>query len=94
MNKVTALIMLAGVLAIAPAFGADQMPTAGGKNLCALNPQQCPDMVEHMTIQQIIKVLETEISKGTTVYSSAELRVLQRRLSNAKATLYSLEEQP
>lgn len=93
MKRVTVLIILAGILNVGPAFGVDQPPSEGGKNLCALDPMQCPDMVEHMTIQQMIKVLEAEISKGTTVYSSDELSILQRRLSNVNAALHSLEAQ-
>lgn len=93
MKRVTLLIILAGILNVVPAFGVDQPPAAGGKNLCALDPMQCPDVVEHMTIQQMIKVLEAEINKGTAVYSDNELRILNIRLSNAKATLNSLEAQ-
>ncbi|HJV36243.1 hypothetical protein [Geomonas sp.] len=93
MKKVTLLIILAGILNVVPAFGADQPPAAGGKNMCALDPMQCPDVVEHMTIQQMIRVLQAEINKGAAVYSSDELRILQNRLNNAKATLNSLEAQ-
>lgn len=61
-----------------------------GKNMCALNPQECPNVVEHMTLQQMIKILQSEIDKGSAVYSKAELSVLSQRLTNVTNALKTL----
>jgi hypothetical protein len=90
MKKSIALLMLAGVLTAVPALGADKKPADGGKNMCALFPQDCPDKVEHMTLQQMKQVLQDEIKKGSKVYSKAEMAILNQRLTNVKSLMTSL----
>jgi hypothetical protein len=55
------------------------------KNECLLVAMNCGNQVD--TIQQRIDRLQKEISRGTDVYTSDELRRLNRELDEANKTL-------
>jgi len=56
------------------------------KDECLLLAKNCP--VEDMSVQQRIDKLNTEIAKGTDVYTADELKVLKDKLEEAKKELH------
>lgn len=56
----------------------------GSKDECLLVAINCGN--NYYTLDQKIDKLQTEISKGTAVYSSDELRILGKELNNAIKT--------
>jgi hypothetical protein len=64
------------------AFDQGQQPE---KNECLLVAMNCGNQVD--TIQQRIDRIKGEISRGTDVYTSDELRTLNRELDEATRTL-------
>ena len=56
--------------------------TPTGKNLCILYQQNCPPHPGNYqeTIQEMIRNLQTEINKGTAVYTEDELKILNNKL--------------
>ena len=59
--------------------GEHQMPK---KDECLLIAKNCRDDV--LSIQQKIKALKHEISQGTNVYTTDELRTLNKKLNDAR----------
>ena len=61
--------------------GAEEQPQSG-KNLCILYGRNCPDHPGNYqeTIQETIRNLQTEINKGTAVYTEDELKILNNKL--------------
>lgn len=56
----------------------------GGRNECLLVAMNnCPNYVD--SIQQRIDRLQTEINKGTDVYTNEELKKLERELNSIKS---------
>jgi hypothetical protein len=66
--------------AVPVAMAVEQSPA--GKNLCILYKQNCPDhpATYQETIQEMIRNLQTEIDKGTAVYTEEELKILNSKL--------------
>lgn len=54
------------------------------KNDCLLVAKNCPS--PDYSLRERIKQLRDEIDRGTTVYTQEELRVLRRKLEDARAT--------
>jgi hypothetical protein len=63
---------------------------ADGKDECILVALNCPDAVD--TLQQRIDKLQSEINKGTAVYSTEELRILNDKLMDARENERDLVE--
>ena len=59
-----------------------QEPIVVQKDECLLVALNCPDAVD--TLSQKIDKLETEINKGTAVYTDAELEILKKKLNEAQ----------
>jgi hypothetical protein len=74
-------------------MGGPEGPSAEGgqqepdrtKDECLLVAVRCGDNFD--TLQQRIDRLENEISKGRAVYTPEELRILRKKLNNARKTL-------
>ena len=81
------VLMLAAFLTSAsvPAFAEDMKST---KDECLLASKGCKTEVD--SIQTKIKKLQTEISKGTKVYSADEIRKLAAKLKEATDLLDNL----
>ena len=56
-----------------------------GKDECLLVAMNCGDRAE--SIQNRIYMIQTEIKKGTSVYTTDELNILQKKLDDANAEL-------
>jgi hypothetical protein len=61
---------------------------AAQKDECLLVSKNCKDEVD--TIQQKIKKLNTEIKKGTKVYTPDELKILHNKLKEVNAQMDEL----
>ena len=86
---VAAVVMLYS----APVRSAEGMPgtqgeTTATKNECLLVAMNCKDNVD--SIQQRISKLQTEIGKGTAVYTNNELKILNRKLDEANKVFIEL----
>lgn len=82
------MLIAAFALALATpmmAFAAD----ANGKDACLLNSENCPN--RSMSIVEIIAKLKTEIGKGSTVYTSAELETLNSKLAEYQVFLERMQ---
>lgn len=77
----TAVMMSATV----PAFAADQTKTKSTKDECLLASKECATQVD--SIQQKMKRLQTEINKGTKVYTPEELKKLGEKLDETDKML-------
>jgi hypothetical protein len=85
MRRIIAMLIAAGLAVVqVPAFGATATGTAG-KDDCLLRSENCP--CQMMTLQQKIAKLNSEIAKGTRVYTSSELRKLGEKLYETELTL-------
>jgi hypothetical protein len=82
------LLAIAGCVATTPA----EIHAGPGKNLCLLAGENCPDRKD--SINEIIAKLKAEISKGTAIYTPAELRILQLKLDDYELMLYNLLYSP
>ena len=97
MRRIIAKVtMLAAILAISsvPVIAAEtgmekglEQNIQGDKNECLLVAMNCGNQVD--SIQQRIERIKGEIAKGTDVYSSDELRRLNRSLEEAEKLLES-----
>ena len=91
-----AVLMAATLFSALPVLAeeATGMGMAPGQGMqrdeCLLVSQNCHDSVD--TIQQRIERLQREISKGSSVYSSIELRQLNFQLEQSSELLRSLVE--
>lgn len=56
----------------------EDVPPVAGKNRCLLESEGCPS--RKMTIVELIAALRLELSKGETVYTPSELRILEDKL--------------
>lgn len=81
------IIMLAAFITSAsvPAFAEDMKSS---KDECLLASKGCKDEVD--SIQTKIKKLQTEINKGTKVYSADEIKKLDAKLKEANQILDNL----
>jgi hypothetical protein len=72
------VVMTAGTVSRAKAE--EQAPS--GKNLCILYKQNCPEHPANYqeSLQEMIRNLQTEINKGTAVYTEDELNILKNKL--------------
>jgi hypothetical protein len=97
MKRITlriALLAAATLISALPALAAEGMGMGsgtmnqdqrGGKNECLLMARNCDGQVD--TIQERIGRLNHEIRKGSSVYTSDELRQLKNELEDANSTL-------
>lgn len=87
----TAVSLISAVPAFATVHGSSHagMDDQCAKD-CAMLVKDCAQQTD--SIQQRISRLQTELGKGTAVYTTAELQRLQGKLKEAKATLRILEE--
>jgi peptidoglycan hydrolase CwlO-like protein len=90
MKKVLIAVLTVIVMsATSMAFAADALQT-NAKDECLLLSKGCMNEVD--SIQQKIKKINTEIKKGTKVYSAEELKKLEQKLKEVNAILKSLEK--
>ena len=85
MKRLILVLMAVGLFGAMPAFAADhagmKMDTSAGVRECALQAE---------TIQEKIKRLETEISKGDNKYNPNDLKKLEQKLKEANTILDQL----
>lgn len=67
-----------------------QEQTTGQKDECLLVARNCPDRVD--SIQERIDKLQTEINKGTAVYTPEELGILHQKLDDANRLMNNMNE--
>ena len=85
------LLNAATVLAIGNIEGIDSEPQlTTDKDECLLVSKNCPDEV--LSVNQRIDRLNAEINKGTAVYTSEELGVLQNKLDAAFKELQFMKD--
>jgi len=85
MKRAALFVMAALVMSSSmPVFAADDM----SKDECLLISKDCKGEVD--SIQEKIKKLETEINKGTTVYTTDELKALHKKLIEVNDMLDAL----
>lgn len=87
--KKIAIILAAAVLTATtvPAFA--EM-TKEEKDQCLLASKNCQNSVD--SLQQRIKKLNTELKKGTKVYTAEELKTLEQKVKDADDFLKSLQK--
>lgn len=89
MKKAAVMVLAAFMMSAAvPAFAADM--TKEEKDQCLLASKGCKGEVD--SIQKKIKKLQTEIRKGTKVYSADEIKKLKDKLNEADKMLDTLLE--
>lgn len=89
MKKAAVMVLAAFMMSAAvPAFAADM--TKEEKDQCLLASKGCKGEVD--SIQKKIKRLQTEIKKGTKVYSADEIKKLKDKLNEADKMLDTLLE--
>jgi len=87
MKRIIVMFMAVFMMAsIVPAFAAEM--TKAQKDECLLASKGCAGEVD--SIQTKIKKLNTEIKKGTKVYSSDDIKKLNAKLKEAEAMLDAL----
>jgi hypothetical protein len=90
MKKIVILMLAAFLTSVSvPVFAADVKAT---KDECLLASKDCKNDVD--SIQQKIKKLQTEIKKGSKVYSAEEIKKLDAKLKEANALLDGLLANP
>lgn len=89
MKKIAVIVMTAVALSATVPVLAEM--TKEEKDQCLLASKNC--MTEVDSIQKRIKKLNTEIKKGTRVYSAEELKKLEQKLHEANEILNALEKQ-
>lgn len=89
MKKAAVMVLAAFMMSAAvPAFAAEM--TKEEKDQCLLASKGCKGEVD--SIQKKIKRLQTEIRKGTKVYSADEIKKLKDKLNEADKMLDTLLE--
>jgi hypothetical protein len=68
-----------------------QGQSSGRKDECLLVAKNCPEKAD--SIQQQIDKLQTEINRGTDVYTPDELNILNNKLDDAKKSLINQMDQ-
>jgi len=87
MKKIAVMMIAVFGMAVAvPAFAAEM--TKEQKDQCLLASKGCANEAD--TIQKKIKKLQTEIKKGTKVYSADEIKKLDSKLKEAEEILDNL----
>lgn len=86
MKKVVSLFL---VIALSLPVVASAAQAATGKNACLLNSENCTDHQAY-SAQEMIARLEIEVAKGASVYSAAELRILQAKSADYQMMLVAL----
>lgn len=90
MKRIVLMLMAASLMATSvPVFAAEM--TKAQKDECLLASKGCAGEVD--SIQTKIKKLNTEIKKGTKVYSADEIKKLDAKLKEAEAILDGLIKQ-
>ncbi len=91
MKRIVIMFMAASMMATSvPVFAAEMM-TKETKDQCLLASKDCKNQVD--SIQMKIRKLNTEIDKGTKVYSADEIKKLNAKLKEAEAILDDLVKQ-
>lgn len=84
MKKIAVVLLAAfSMAAAAPVYAAEQ--TQEQKDECLLASQNCASQVD--SLQKKIKKLNTEIKKGTRVYTPEELKKLNDKLKETEKFL-------
>lgn len=87
MKRIVVMLMAVFMMgATVPAFAAEM--TKAQKDECLLASKGCAGEVD--SIQTKIKKLNTEIKKGTKVYSAEDIKKLNAKLKEAEAMLDAL----
>ena len=88
MKKITLSICAVAVALVAiPAFAS--LPPEG-KDDCLLYGKNCPNVVD--SLPERIAKLKTEIGKGEKVYTTEELKLLERKMKDENATMRALQK--
>lgn len=90
-SLLAAALLIVAVPVLAEEGSMDKMLEQGqqsDKNECLLASLNCANQVD--TIQQRIDRIKGEIQRGTDVYTTDELRILNRQLDDANKTLDDL----
>ena len=87
MNKIA--IMLATSIFLLAAVPGSSDATSNGKDECMLASKNCTDQVDD--IYKRMHRLAKDIKKGKKVYTPAELKMLQDKLTETQEMLKSLE---
>ena len=88
LSVVVVCLMLATVV---PSFAA-AAGQGGGKDLCILNGENCPERKE--TLTELIERLKREIARGEAVYTRDELRRLEWKLEDYEYLRYLILYSP
>jgi len=86
MKKIAIVAMSAFLMAVAAPAIAD---TAAEKELCQISANTCLNKAE--LLQKRIQKLNEEIAKGSTKYSSEDLKALEQKLQEANDKLDKME---
>jgi len=86
MKRMPVFCLLLTLIAPLGAYAADAAHAA--KNTCMLDSANCAP--QSASIQEIIAKLETELAKGSAVYTPAELGILQAKLNDYQQMLTAL----
>lgn len=85
-----AILLLAAALLISTSVPALAEVTESQKNECLLASKNCTEQVDDIFMR--MKRLDKEIKKGTKVYSAAELKRLEQKLTETQKLLRSMEK--
>lgn len=91
LSLLAAALLIVAVPVLAEEGSMDKMLEQGqqpDKNECLLASLNCANQVD--TIQQRIDRIKGEIQRGTDVYTTDELRILNRQLDDANKTVDDL----
>lgn len=84
------LMLIAAILAAPLVVSAAEGRADTGKNMCALNSEQCDIASKSASIQEKVAILQKELNKGSSVYTADELNKLQSKLDNYQSFLVSM----
>jgi hypothetical protein len=83
--KIGFVVLCACVVLLTAKAGFPAEVTSNEKNLCLLASEDCRNKA--FTLQEKIRLLQNEITKGTRVYTPDEIRKLQDKLDEANKML-------
>ena len=86
--KKSALMIIAALM-VSPTMPVFSQQTPEEKVICNLAAQNCLNTVD--ILQKRLKKLNTEVKKGTKVYSAEELKKIEQKLQETKDLLDKLE---
>ena len=86
-KTIISVCAIAAAIGAVPAFATVQ---TDGKNDCLLYGKNCPNAVD--SLPERITKLKTEIGKGEKVYTTEELKLLERKMKDENATMRALQK--